>query len=175
MTDSLHNLGFGLLQVGAFAADQAARREREEARDKVVHIRKPSEFRPGARRILDRQRPIESATLCGAPCGGRDIGGRRPTEDAARHLEGRSASAADMCPACMAAAGLAHPTGPRLPERRGSITVKQRNYLRVLLREAFVHRYGIVGLDAHRLDSLSMKGASDYINRLVEAKRQGWK
>lgn len=151
----------------------------EEMRDARLakipaHVRAPSNYRSDPRIAALRNPSPRGDTLCGAPPSGRDhteIGARTVIRDAQEPF------LSQLCPACRAkleAAGaksLAH-----LSERRSSASDRQVQYLRILLREAFVAQYKHgTGLDDNHLGGVSAREASAAIDTLKAAKQRGWK
>jgi hypothetical protein len=122
-------------------------------------------------RGLQRELP-RAETLCGGEATGKDhnpIGAREILRDASEPW------LSDMCPACRAkleANGVRDLS--KLPARRGSATVKQRDFLRRLLDEGARNaRSGLV--DARKIDQMSSREASTKIDELKALKERRWK
>jgi len=117
-------------------------------------------------KIFDRPRAI---TECGGKPTGADY---NPVAAQSELINGRSH---EMCHACRAkleargAKDLSH-----LPERTGSSTARQRDYLRRLLDEGA--RNGRPHLmDARGIEQMSNRAASAAIDQLKSLKERGWK
>ena len=152
----------------------------------IYHVRAGET--PGYRsavRVATSAAPAAARTLCDEKPTGRDL-----TPSSARTLirdgQVRTKASLDMpgardhlvtmCPTCREKLGAAVKDLSHLSARDGSATDAQRDYLRRLLDEAFVHHYAHdTGLDRHHLGRVSKREASAAIDRLLAAKKGGWK
>lgn len=162
----------------AAAAAQVVEERREEERTTALaklraHVRTGTYNGTIERRIRGLMREMPRAeTLCGGEATSKDhnaTGAKQIIRDAAEPR------LSDMCPACRAkleAAGARDLSN--LPERRGSSTAKQRDFLRRLLDEGARNGRPYL-LDARTIDQLSSREASAKIDELKALKGKGWK
>lgn len=117
-------------------------------------------------KTFERPRAI---TACGAAATGADL---QPIAAKSELINGRTA---EMCPACRAKL---EARGARdlsnLPERSGSSTTKQRNFLRRLLDEGARNGRPYL-IEARSIDQMSSRSASAAIDELKALKVRGWK
>lgn len=116
--------------------------------------------------MFERPRAI---TECGAKAAGADY---NPIAAQSELINGRSH---EMCPACR---GKLEARGMRdlsqLPERRGSSTPKQRDFIRRLLDEGARNGRPFL-VEARDIDQLSSRSASAAIDALKSLKARDWK
>lgn len=115
-----------------------------------------------------RERPI-ALTECGAKATGADYA---PIAAKSDLINGRSH---EMCPACqlkLEEQGVKDHSN--LPDRRGSSTAKQRDFIRRLLHQGACNGRPHL-IDGRMIDQMSNRSASAMIDALRSLKDRGWK